>query len=254
MNERRTRAILIAATMLLGAVWPAMAQDAMSILKSAERALFPPSYEANLVMETVRLGKDTRSMSFSVLAMEGSGSLVEITAPARSAGIRFLQRAGDLLMYSPRSGSRRAIRLSAQESFQGSLFANSDISDPTYSDDYVAVNLGRVTLDHPVLGSIACTLIEGTASHPKAPYGRIRMWLLPEDAIPVRMEFYAKSGLLYRIMTLSDLKVMAGKRRPTLMHMESTTEEGAWTDVRIESLAERSDLSDALFTETNLTR
>jgi len=241
-------------TFTLFAETPAITDNALTILTMAEKALFPGSYETSMTMETVRPGKAPKRMSFTILAKEGVGSLMEITAPSRSKGICFLQKNNTLLMYSPRSGSRKAIRLSSQESFQGSLFANSDVSDSTYSDDYTPKIKGVALLDHPELGEVQTILLEGVASHDKAPYGKIEIWVLPDRYLPIKFNFYSKSGLLFRTMILSDIRPLGGSLRPALMHMEAIPEPGAWTEVRIESLTQQSDLSDSLFTETNLTR
>jgi outer membrane lipoprotein-sorting protein len=251
--QRLQLLLLLLATLALPA-FAGSSTDPLEILRQAEQTLFPSSYEASMMMETVRPGKAVKNMSLTILSAEGIGSLMEITDPPRSKGIRFLQKSDTLLMYSPRSGSRKAVRLSAQESFQGSLFANNDISDSVYSDDYLPVYIGRVMLDHPQLGRVECDLIEGTALHAKAPYGKIEMWVLAENLIPVKFNFYAKSGLLLRTMVLSDLKELGGKLRPSLMRMESITDPGSWTDVRIMTLVARQDLSPSLFTESNLTR
>lgn len=251
----------ITAVVLLALVLPGVQANsdstvikASEMLQQIERNIFPGSYEAAMEMETFRPGKPTKNLSFTILAKENLGSLMEITAPSRSKGITFLQKENTLLMYSPRSGSRKAIRLSAQDSFQGSLFANSDVSDSTYSDDYTAHIIGNQILNHPNLGNVETILLEGIASHDKAPYGKIEVWALAETLIPVKFNYYSKSGLLFRIMVLSNIQEIGGALRPTLMHMEAIPEPGSWTEVKITKIEPKNNLSDALFTEANLTR
>jgi hypothetical protein len=172
--------------------------------------------------------------------------------------MRFLQKENDLWMYNPRSGSRRALRLAPRDSFQGSVFSNNDVSDPDYNDDYDARMIADEMLDHPEVGSVTCTRIEATAAHDEAPYGRIVMWLWggPDGGgvIPLRIDYYSKSGLAFKRMYLSEFGQLAGAYRPRVMRMESLEERGAVTTVRIESLEARDDLPSRLFNQAELTR
>ncbi|NBC28470.1 MAG: outer membrane lipoprotein-sorting protein, partial [Spirochaetes bacterium] len=185
---------------------------------------------------------------------DGVGTFIEITAPARSRGIRFLSKEENLWLYNPRSNSRRAIRLSPRDSFQGTLFSNHDVGDPQYTDDYEARQLQDEGINHPQMGAVETRVIEALPTTDEAPYGRIKMWLRAEDLIPVQMEYYARSGLLFKRMYLSNITELAGAHRPAVMRMESLQLQNAFSRVEILTLEERTDLSDRRFTEANLTR
>jgi outer membrane lipoprotein-sorting protein len=178
---------------------------------------------------------------------------MEITAPKRSNGIRFLQKESSIWMFNPRAGSRRAIRLAGGASFQGSSFSNSDLSDTDYDTNYTASFLKEESLT--VDGTVHdCRVVKAAAKSRKSPYARILIWMDTETDIPYRMDYYAHSGLLFKRMTLSDLKSMAGRMRPSVYHMESFDRPGLVSDVRITDLKEQNGLPDRLFTQTDLTR
>lgn len=168
--------------------------------------------------------------------------------------MRFLQKEEDLWMHNPRSNSRRAIRLSPRDSFQGSAFSNNDVGDPNYSDDYDVRIAGGETLNHEELGSVETVKLELTAKRETTTYGRIVMWIRESDDIPLKMEYYAKSGLLFKRMTLSEITDLAGRQRPSFMRMESLEQDDFYSTVKIEEMEVREDLPDRYFSQANLTR
>jgi len=246
------------------------------LMNLADDALFPESFVATMRMTTTRPGRRDTEMVLDNYHLEGAGSFMEVTEPRRSAGMRFLQKDEDLWMYNPRASSRRALRLSPRDSFQGSVFSNNDVSDPEYADDYTASLEGTETLDHPEEGRVTTIRINAVASHDEAAYGRIEMWLMPDAegapgaggaagagassgtvplrVIPLRIDYFSRSGLPFKRMTLLEIGDLAGARRPRLMRMESLEEEGAVTTVRIESLEARNDIPPRLFSRQELTR
>lgn len=242
------------ALLALAAATTATAQEAVELLKHAEDALYPDSFYMEMRIETERPDRRNTQMEFESYHKDGVGTFIEITAPARSRGIRFLSKEENLWLYNPRSNSRRAIRLSPRDSFQGTLFSNHDVGDPKYTDDYEARKLPDERIDHPEMGAVETRVIEALPTRDEAPYGRIKMWLRAEDLIPVQMEYYARSGLLFKRMYLSDIKELAGAERPAVMRMESLQLRDAYSRVEILALKERTDLSDRRFTEANLTR
>jgi outer membrane lipoprotein-sorting protein len=182
------------------------------------------------------------------------GTFMQILAPARSRGTRFLRKGDSLWMYNPKSRSRRAIRLSPRESFQGTVFSNNDVGDPDYTDDYTVSFARDETIEHPELGRVDCYVIDGEANAPTSPYGRIKMWVSKNDLMPVQMEYFAKSGLLFKRMTLLDIGQLAGRERPRKMRMESLEQEDAYSTVTIQEMEIREDLSDRMFSQAALTR
>lgn len=232
--------------------------SADELLRRADDTLFPESFTATMRMTTERPDRRTTEMLLDNRHLEGEGTLMEVEEPARSRGMRFLQKDEDLWMYNPRAGSRRAIRLSPRDSFQGSVFSNNDVSDPDYADDYTATLAGTETLDHPQLGEVQTTVVEATASHDESAYGRIMMWIWGGESgdriIPLRFDYYSRSGLLFKRMFLSDIERLAGADRPRTMRMESLEEEGAVTTVRIEALEATDDLPPRIFNQQELTR
>ncbi len=241
-------------SLLVGA--PSTAQDLGpgEMLAQVEKSLYPESFFMRGTLETHRPDRRDSTMTMESYHKEGVGTFIEIVAPARSRGIRFLQKSGSLWLYNPKSGSRRAVRLSPREAFQGSVFSNNDVGDPTYVDDYTPSYADDETIEHPTLGNVPCYVLVGEAKHPEAAYGRVKIWIRRSDLQPVLMEMHAKSGLLFKRMTLRDFRKMAGRLRASVMHMESQIQEDTYSVVTIEELERRVDLPDRMFTQAHLTR
>lgn len=255
MVQVERRSILIA-VLLLSTLFPATAQTqtADELLEIAERVIFPQIYRAKMRIETVKPGERGSVLEMLSEYKEGSGSFIEMTAPARSRGLRFLEKEESLYMFNPRSNSRRPLRLSGEQSFQGTVFSNNDVSDPQYTDDYRARITGEERLDHPDFGLVDCYLLEAEAKRPEAPYGRIKMWIEKEELKPLRFDYFAKSGLLFKRMILKDFNQLAGDLRPRVMRMESFEIEGAYSEVIIEEMEALDDLPDSRFSTQSLLR
>jgi hypothetical protein len=192
-------------------------------------------------------------MTFEGLSRKDRGSYLEITAPARTKGTRFLQLEGSLWMFNPKAGSANALRLSSRDSFQGSTFSNADVGKSQFSEDYAPRLAPEAVLDHPELGAVPCWVIEATAKTEGAAYGKIMMWVRKADFMPLRMEYYAKSGLLFKRMDLSKIRNFGAITRPSVMRMESLEKKGTITTLTLESLEPR-DVPLSVFTKNHLTR
>jgi hypothetical protein len=156
-------------------------------------------------------------------------------------------------MYNPRSGGGRAVRLSPREAFQGTVFSNSDLSDSRFTADYEPVLAGTEDYDHPDLGRIQAYRLSASAKTPASAYGRIDFWVAVQGLVPLKMDYYAKSGLLFKTMRLEQVRQLAGRARPTLMIMESRTEPGSQTVVTIVEMDLRNN-PPGLFSQGNLVR
>jgi HTH-type transcriptional regulator/antitoxin HigA len=227
--------------------------DAPAILAAVEQVLAPDDYRMLVEMKTIAARGEERLMSLEIFYKRGTGSLMELLAPARLIGIRFLERDQGLWMYNPRSGGGRAIRLSPREAFQGTVFSNADLSDARFTTDYEPVLTGIVDYDHPDLGRIQAYRLSASARSPASSYGRIDFWVAIQDLVPLKMDYYAKSGLLFKTLRLEQVRLLAGRARPSLMVMESRTEPGSQTIVIIKEMDLR-DNPPGLFSQENLVR
>jgi outer membrane lipoprotein-sorting protein len=227
--------------------------DADALLAKVDKSLYLESNSFKMVMETTEPGAASKGMTFEGLSRKGLGTYFEVIAPARTAGTRFLQTEGSLWMFNPKAGSTKALRLSARDSFQGSTFSNSDVGKNQFSDDYSASLGPDETLAHSELGKVPCTTIVATAKNEEAAYSKIVMWLRKSDDMPLKMEYYARSGLLFKRMELSKITKFGTITRPAVMRMESLEKKGTITTLKVESFVSKS-VADSFFNKNYLTR
>ncbi|MBL8966528.1 MAG: outer membrane lipoprotein-sorting protein [Spirochaetaceae bacterium] len=247
------RALLAPALLLLPLGLNAEDPGAAEVLARVDRVLFLESYASRATMETREPGQEPRSMTFESLSRRDKGSYLEVVAPARTKGTRFLQLEGSLWMFNPKSGSANPIRLSSRDSFQGSTLSNADVGKNQFSDEYAPAFLPEAVLEHAELGPVPCRVIEGKAKGPEAAYGKIVMWLRKSDSMPLRMEYYAKSGLLFKRMDLSAIKSFGATTRPSVLRMESLEKKGTVSTLTIESIEPR-EVPASVFNKNWLTR
>ena len=72
--------------------------------------------------------------------------------------------------------------------------------------------------------------------------------------MPIKFEYYTKSGMLYRVMEFSGFTYIAGRIRPTVMVMEAMDQQGTFSKAVIEDMEIRDDISESMFTQAALTR
>lgn len=236
---------------------PLWGQDSVSadeLIGRAEAAMYPRAFESRMEVETRDTRGRTTTMSFEVLHERDRGTLMEITGPGRWEGIRMLTEGETLLLYNPRAGADRPVRLTPRQSFQGSFFSNRDIAGVRFDEDYRAAQLTVEDLDHSSLGAVPTFRLEAEPRRREAAYGRIVLWLRRTDEIPLRVEYYARSGALLKSMTTLEIAELGGRSRPSVMRMEPADLEEAYSIVRILEMQAREDIDDSRFTESYLTR
>ncbi|HUW69360.1 MAG TPA: outer membrane lipoprotein-sorting protein [bacterium] len=228
--------------------------DAGAMMRLADETMYPPSFSMTATITTERPGRADSTMTLEIFHKANIGSFMEVSAPARMKGTRFLQTDEALYMYSPRAGSRSSLRLSPRESFQGSVFSNNDVGDSTWANDYEPAIEGTETIDHPEFGRVEVWVLSGTALRRDVPYGSIRIYLSKDRLLPLRLEYFAKSGLLLKTMVLSGYSSVAGRLRPSRLVMTEENGAGERSIVVIGDLVSRSDLPDAMFNQAWLTK
>jgi outer membrane lipoprotein-sorting protein len=246
-----TAAALIAASANAQSPTP---PDPAAALRAADQAMYPPSFSMAVAITTRKADGTRTEMSLTIAHKADVGSFMELTAPARSKGTRFLQTADALWMYSPKAGSRTALRLSPRDSFQGSVFSNNDISDSTWANDYAPSLAGDAVLDTADFGPTPVWIIAGAALRRDVPYGAIRLYLRKADLLPLRVEYDAKSGLAVKTLDLADFAPVAGRLRPRRLVMAAADGSGERSEVILSDLRERTDLGDAMFSQAWLVR
>jgi len=238
-------------------VWPLIAADlpdGQKLLTSVDEIRFPENFFMQITMTTVSPGESDKVMTIDNTHKRSFGSFLEIQSPARSKGTKMLTQEGTLWMYNPKSGSTKPLRLAPRDSFQGSSFSNSDVSKTQFTEEYAGTTEGEDTVETAEFGTVKAWRLRAEATTPEAAYGHIVMWVRQGDLLPLKFDYYAKSGLLFRQMALSDYKTLAGRLRATKMEMTSLDKKGTKTTLHIDAMELRSTIPDSLYNLATLTK
>jgi len=228
--------------------------DGQKLLAQVDAIRFPENFFMRVTLTTVSPGDSDKIMTLDNTHKKAFGSFLEIQAPARSKGTKMLTQEGTLWMFNPKSGSTKPLRLAPRDSFQGSSFSNSDVSKTSFTEDYAGTNEGEDSVETAEFGTVKAWRLRADATNPEASYGHILMWIRQGDLLPLKFDYYAKSGLLFRQMLLSEYKTLAGRLRATRMEMTSLDKKGTKTVLHIDQMDLRDSIPDSLYNLTNLTK
>jgi hypothetical protein len=180
-------------------------------------------------------------------------SLVRFSAPPELAGTAFLmleQPGGASEQYVYLSGLKRTRRIVGREregSFMGSDFSYADLQPIPVGQ---AKNARRAD---EAVGKDACYVIESTlASGGGSPYGKVVSWVRKSDFVALRTRFLDPAGKLVKTLYARRVREMDGRQVVVEARMQS--ENGHATELVLESIERRADLSDAMFTPSALER
>jgi len=227
---------------------------AEQIVRKAEQSVYPDNFVMRATIETLKSGEVESHMDMEIRYKRDTGTRIELLAPARSHGVRFLQKEGNLWMFNPRAGSGQAIRLSPRASFQGTVFSNRDVGDPQYTTEYTVRVVGRESIDVQGSGQVDAIVVEGIARNAQVAYAKVRLWIRAKDYMILKAEYFAKSGLPFKTVEFTNIRRLAGKERPSVLRMLSMDQKDRVSIMTIHDLVEDPAMADAIFTLSALTR
>lgn len=225
------------------------APDADRLLRSYDD-LYNSSGTTATVEITIVTPKKTRSLELRYWAKGENKALMVVDAPPRDAGMATLKVDRNLWNYLPKIA--RTIRVPASMmmgSWMGSDLTNDDIvRDSSYEDDYESEVVGRT--EDPSGWKVRMT------ARPDAVglWNSVEMVFADDAWLPVMAQFYDRKDRLSRTMTFGEVKVMNGRRVPTLITIVPEREEGRRTEFRYLDVEFDVELSDDMFSLSRLER
>jgi hypothetical protein len=258
-NLARTLLSLVA-LIAVGHPLPASAQGAPTAKQIVERivdtgdAFRWDGAQSRIRMVLIEKGGKRKERVMEVLARRKGGlvqSLVRFSAPEDIAGTAFLmlekgKDEAEQYIYLP--GIKRTRRIVGRErdgSFMGSDFTYADMQGASPED------AEHKSLPNENVGSDPCYVVESTFDPKKSSYGKVVAWVRKSDYIALRTRFYDRAGKLVKTLYSRRVKNVEGK--PVVvearMHMHATDHA---TELFVDVLEKRSDLSDAQFTPSAL--
>jgi len=222
-----------------------MKKLAISILGIALLATSLPAITASEILDKVDRNMVASTMKFSAeLKISISGSVrtkefkgytkgedkayMEFTSPSRDKGTRFLKLADEFWMYLPNVGKATKIAGHAlRQSLMGSDFSYEDaVSNEELAESYDAVLEGEEKIGDKNCYVLKLSLKEGA----EGSYYTQKLWVDKQSFIPIKSEYFSKSGRLMKDVQILEFKRVSGRNYPTRIRMENKLRKNTWSE------------------------
>lgn len=238
--------ILLVIFLAAGSVFPANAQDVVSILKKMDQVLFQPKDQtSNVRMVLTDRNGNERVREASIWQKGSDKRLFRFTKPASEAGIAFLSLPDDLMyLYMPAFGRERRIASHVKnQSFAGTDFSYEDMEAREYAQFYT----GKVLREE---GNLYILELTPQASV-RSDYSKMIVAVNKQHHTPERSESYDRGG------NLAKTAVYTWERQgnywfPKEIFMKDE-KRGSTTRMIMSEVKFDTNLSEQIFTVRNLT-
>jgi outer membrane lipoprotein-sorting protein len=190
-----------------------------------------------------------RRMSMRAWTEGDKRTLVRVTEPAKDAGNGTLSVDGNMWTYTPKVN--RVIKVPSSmmnQNWMGSDFSNKDVSkDADIIDQY----------DHRLLDLFEedghrVYVIESIPHEEAAVVWGREVLRIRDDWVILQHEFRDQDDLLVKTLRTLQIDEMSGRAVATVLRMSKEDAPGEWTEVRTAAVEFDLELSDTLFTLSNL--
>lgn len=139
-------------------------------------------------------------------------SLVRIMEPSRDRNKMMLKNGNEIWFYDP--ATKSGIRISAQQRLLGQA-SNGDVVTVNLAHDYKGVIVAEETIMDGDRKERQCYHIKLTSANASVAYHTIDYWVERATNRPIKSEFFAESGRLFKTAFFRRYEMQIGKERPT---------------------------------------
>lgn len=176
-------------------------------------------------------------------------ALVDFLAPARSKGRKILKQGQNMWLRFPRA--RNVLRVSAAQRLLGEA-SNGDITGTNFSIDYQPTDLSQsqIIINEQTIDVHQLNL---ESKHDKTTYQKVVFYLNSETNLPIRGDFYARSGKLAKQAFYTKFKEFDGELKVHRMRLDNPLVAGSYTWMSFDNY-QKMPLSEAIFHKDALSR
>jgi outer membrane lipoprotein-sorting protein len=232
----------------VAAALPAGAQGAAEIVRAAIDNWRGESSYGEMTM-TIHRPSWERTMSMRAWTSGSKRSLVRVTAPKKDAGNGTLMVDNNMWSYAPKVN--RVIKVPSSmmgQSWMGSDFSNKDVSRADdIVDQYDHTLLAKEEHDgHTVF------VIQSIPHEEAAVVWGKELLRIRDDDVLVSQEFYDQEGVLVKVLRTLEIGEMGGRTIAIRQRMAKVDTDDQWTEFLIDGVEFDVDISDNVFTRSNL--
>ncbi|MDY6838103.1 MAG: outer membrane lipoprotein-sorting protein [Thermodesulfobacteriota bacterium] len=234
------KAFFMGTIMFVVAIAPlAFAVDGNDLLKKVDRNLNPESFE--MYRKLMNIEPDGSRKEFVMYSVKkGVDKVASVfLSPASEKGRSTLRVGENMWLYIPNVG--KPIRITSLQSVTGGVFNNSDILRLDYSAEYNVERLEKI--DEGILLYLK-------AKTRAVAYDTVKMWVDDKRLLPTKIECYASSGMLLKILYFKEVKdFKGGIVRPAVVETESPHYKG-YKSIMVFAKIRARELNEEVFTLT----
>lgn len=227
---------------------PLIAQDGNKMLQDIDDNLSANSriIESTMIIHGKRNDRTITSKSYT---MGTDKSLTEYMSPPREKGTKMLKLSNEMWVYSPTTD--RTIMISGHMLRQSVM--GSDLSYEDMMDDRKLTVIYNANIEGTEnYNGKDCKVLILISKVKDAAYQKQKMWVDTNYLIPLKIELYAKSGQLLKMITMSDIKQTEGRWFPMKMTYKDMLAEGDGTEWVINSITFNKQIPDYIFSKASL--
>lgn len=208
-------------------------------------------FETRRVLTTMRIHRRGRTKVKKLRSYSKGENTAysEFLSPARDKGVKYLKLGDNLWMYLP--SAEKTMKISGhmlRQSMMGSDFSYEDMLDArAMRQRYTSKRLKDAKV-----GKYDCYVIEMKQKKAGETYPTRKVWISKKYFVSLRMELFAASGRLLKVMTMSAIKKFGGRNYPTKMRMINKLRKGTWTEIEMTNIAFKVKLPEQVFSLRNL--
>ena len=245
-----TKKTLWTATLIgiLAAGVPATAQDAREIVKRSIDNWRGLSSYGEMTM-TIHRPSWERSMSMRGWTSGSKKSLIRVTAPKKDAGNGTLMVDNNMWSFAPKVN--RVIKVPSSmmgQSWMGSDFSNKDVSR---ADDIVDQYDHTLLATEEIDGHTVWTIQSIPHEEAAVVWGK-EVLRVRDDDVLLKQEFWDQDGVLVKTLESLEIGEMGGRTIALRQRMAKTETDDEWTEFSIQSMEFDIEISDNVFTRSNL--
>jgi len=216
--------------------------------------------DKNMVFETayseinmiITIGKRVIEKKLTSYTEGTENSFVEFLSPARDRGTKMLKTGKVLKIYFP--SAERVMRLSGHMLRQSMMGSDFSYEDMTETAEELRKEYDVRLLREEIFAGAQCYVLELESKIENKTYFFIKIWVDKERYIGLKVEFYAKSRKLLKVLTVEDIKSFKNRYYPTKVTMEDKLRKNSKTEMIIKSIEFDILIPPGTFTERNLMR
>ena len=215
----------------------AFALDGNEILKQVDRNLNPESFE--MYRKLINIEPDGTKKEFVMFSVKkGKEKIASVfLSPASEKGRSTLRIGENMWLYIPNVG--KPIRITSLQSVTGGVFNNSDIMRVDYNSEY---NCEKIETTDKGYTLYLRARLKNVA------YETLTMFIDSEKLLPYKIEAYAASGMLIKILYFKNIKDFGnGIIRPEIIETDSPLYKGYKSYIVFANVKKR-DLASEIFT------